>query len=237
MQITYIYHSGFLVETPSCYYIFDYYKGNLPALNPEKPVLVFASHNHPDHYNREIFALLQEKGFAQITAILAKDIPEKAYPDGTPLIKAAAHKIYELPWGATLQTLLSTDSGVAFLVKSDDCVIYHGGDLNDWCREEDLEQSNKQMTGSYRHEIGILREWTEGMPIDAAFLPLDPRQGKYYDRGMLYFLEKISVKSAYPMHYWEQPKIIDRFLQEHPQYLKLVKNPERFRQPPFAHYF
>ena len=27
MKITYINHSGFLIETKDCYYIFDYYKG------------------------------------------------------------------------------------------------------------------------------------------------------------------------------------------------------------------
>mgnify|MGYP000370425735 FL=1 len=50
MQITRIFHSGFLVETARRYFIFDYYKGELPKLNPDKPVYVFASHGHQDHY-------------------------------------------------------------------------------------------------------------------------------------------------------------------------------------------
>ena len=41
MKITYINHSGFLVETKDCYYIFDYYKGELPLLDKKKEVLVF----------------------------------------------------------------------------------------------------------------------------------------------------------------------------------------------------
>ena len=32
MKITYINHSGFLIETRDCYYIFDYYRGELPHL-------------------------------------------------------------------------------------------------------------------------------------------------------------------------------------------------------------
>ena len=28
MKVTYIYHSSFLVETGTCYYLFDYFKGN-----------------------------------------------------------------------------------------------------------------------------------------------------------------------------------------------------------------
>lgn len=41
MKITYINHSGFLLETKDCYYIFDYYKGELPHLDKEKEVIVF----------------------------------------------------------------------------------------------------------------------------------------------------------------------------------------------------
>ncbi len=36
MKITYINHSGFLIETRDCYYIFHYYKGELPYLDKEK---------------------------------------------------------------------------------------------------------------------------------------------------------------------------------------------------------
>ena len=54
--------------------------------------------------------------------------------------------------------------------------------------------------------------------IDGAFVVLDPRQEKDYDRGLCYFLEHIPVKEVYPMHYWEQPAIIDTFLKEHPEY-------------------
>ena len=44
MKITYINHSGFLIETKDCYYIFDYYKGELPQLDKKKEVIVFCSH-------------------------------------------------------------------------------------------------------------------------------------------------------------------------------------------------
>ena len=36
MNVTYIYHSSFLVETDTCYYLFDYEKGQLPALDVTK---------------------------------------------------------------------------------------------------------------------------------------------------------------------------------------------------------
>lgn len=219
MNITYIYHSGFLVETAECYFLFDYYRGSLPALKPDKPILVFASHNHQDHYNSDIFRLLKEQGLGDITAVLAKDIPSKRYPKaGVKCIRAKAHQTYELGCHTTVKTLLSTDAGVAFLVQCPEGTIYHAGDLNDWVWEGESEQYNKQMTGSYRHEIGLLRDMLEGRAVDVAFIPLDPRQEKDYARGMLCFLERIAVKEVFPMHYWEQPEIISQFLESYPQY-------------------
>lgn len=222
MNISYIYHSGFLAETDHCYYLFDYYKGTVPTLNTKKPILVFASHRHPDHYNPEIFRLLQEQGMESITAVLAKDIPVKRYPQGIDAIKVTFHQTYELPYNTTLRTLLSTDEGVAFLVQCPEGTIYHAGDLNDWVWEGETEQYNKQMTGSYRHEINLLKD----VPIDIAFLPLDPRQEKHYANGMLYFLKKINVKKIYPMHYWEQPEIVGKFLREYPAYKDIVSYSE-----------
>lgn len=228
MNITYIYHSGFLVETADCYYLFDYYKGTLPPLQPDKPILVFASHSHRDHYNPEIFGLLKEQGMGQITAVLAKDIPAKKYPDGIPVIKAYSHQTYTLPQNTQVKTFLSTDAGVAFLIQCPEGTIYHAGDLNDWVWEGESEQDNKQMTGSYRHEIDLLKNMLED-DIDIAFIPLDPRQEKDYARGILYFLKKIAVKKVYPMHYWEKPEITDKFLEEYPGYKNIIVHYEHFQ--------
>lgn len=43
MKVTYINHSGFLVETKDCYYIFDYYKGDLPTLDKSKGVIMLSA--------------------------------------------------------------------------------------------------------------------------------------------------------------------------------------------------
>ena len=58
MKVTYLNHSGFLLELEDCYIIFDYYRGELPLLNKEKEVFVFCSHVHADHYNPKVFSLL-----------------------------------------------------------------------------------------------------------------------------------------------------------------------------------
>jgi len=223
MIVYYILHSGFLVETTACYYLFDYYEGKLPQLDTQKPVVVFGSHGHPDHYNPEIFTILQNNGMKDVYAVLAKDISEKKYPKGIQVLKAHPNISYDLPHGEHLETLQSTDSGVAFLLTTDEGVIYHAGDLNDWTWEGESENDNKQMRGSYRHEIDKLK----GRKIDIAFIPLDSRQDVHYAEGLLYFLSVADAKCVYPMHYWKKPEIIDRFIREYTQYKDIIKNPEK----------
>lgn len=216
MKITYISHSGFLIEMEECYFIFDYYHGKLPELKKDKPVFVFASHNHPDHFNPKIFKLLS--GQKRVVAVLSKDVYASRVPEGIEIFSVKPCMDYELPLCVKMHTLRSTDIGVAFLIKKEDKVIYHAGDLNDWVWKEDSIQNNKSMTGRYRKEIDSLI----GETIDIAFLPLDPRQEEHYADGMLYFLKKINVKKVFPMHFWNKPQTVLRFLNENPHYDPII---------------
>lgn len=182
MKITYINHSGFLVETENCYYVFDYYKGEMPRLDKSKEAIVFCSHFHQDHFNPKVFGILDDMGM-NYQAVLAKDISKKKYPAGVKVTTAYHDQPYILDNGTKVTTLLSTDSGVAFIVKTSDGAIYHAGDLNDWHWEGETEDDNRQMASMYRAEIDKIK----GAHFDVAFVPLDPRQEEHYADGMLYF--------------------------------------------------
>ncbi|MCD8027133.1 MAG: hypothetical protein LUF02_00375 [Erysipelotrichaceae bacterium] len=54
MIVTHLYHSGTLIELKKHLLLFDYYQGDL-KFNHDKPLYVFVSHSHDDHYNRQIF--------------------------------------------------------------------------------------------------------------------------------------------------------------------------------------
>ena len=215
MNTTYIHHSCFLIETTTCYYIFDYEKGLIPELDLTKPIFVLSSHGHHDHYNPEIFNILRSMGMQSIHAILSDDIP---IPVDEDVLSVSPGEDYNLILGQKLTTFTSTDLGVAFLIEDQDKLIYHAGDLNDWVWEGEEVSYNEQMTKDYREQIHLLAEKLDGREIDAAFVVLDPRQEEDYDRGLCYFLEHIPVKKVYPMHYWGKPEIIDTFLMEHPEY-------------------
>ena len=215
MKVTYIHHSGFLVETNRYYFIFDYETGQLPSLNTDKPIFVFSSHSHQDHYNPEIFSILQKQGMKHVRAILSDDIE---LPTNVDILQVSSNEFYELDNHLNLTTFKSTDLGVAFLIEDERKLIYHAGDLNDWVWDDESEEYNNQMTKDYQEEILKLSNCLNNREIDVAFVVLDPRQEQDYDRGMCFCLDNIPSKVVYPMHYWDNPTIIDQFMNDHPQY-------------------
>lgn len=223
MNITYVHHSCFLVETERFYYLFDYEKGHLPEMDGTKPIFVLSSHGHADHYNSGIFSLLADAGMQHVRAILSDDI---AMPANVNALQVIPEKDYDLGFQHKLTTFRSTDQGVAFLIEDRQTLIYHAGDLNDWVWDEESDSYNEQMTINYRKQIDLLSEKLNQQEIDVAFVVLDPRQEKDYDRGLCYFLENIPAKHVYPMHYWDNPAIIDTFLKDHPQYQSQIQRTE-----------
>ena len=78
MTITYIHHSGFLAELPQASLLFDYYIGDLPQADGEKPLFVFASHRHGDHFSEAIFHLPDR--FKDVRYVISNDIWERRVP-------------------------------------------------------------------------------------------------------------------------------------------------------------
>ena len=213
INIRYIEHSGFLVETNSRVLIFDYYKGSLPLFDTSKPVIVFSSHAHSDHYNPDIFKMLRDSGAGNIIAVLSSDIPEEKLPADINVVIVRPDEEHKLSQGEKICTFTSTDEGVAFLVETDEGVFFHSGDLNDWRWEGESDQYNDEMVTNFRKEIDKLKN----IHIDHAFIPLDPRQEKYTGEGLLYFIRNVSAANVYPMHFWNKPDIIKDFINRHPE--------------------
>lgn len=217
MKITYIHHSSFLVEGSEFYLLFDYFQGKVPELSEEKPLYVFASHRHGDHFSRVIFEL--EKVHPNICYILSSDIKAKQVPaeflsKTTFLGKNMEERIGEL----VVETFHSTDEGVAFLVTAGGKTIYHAGDLNDWTWTLEPDDWNEKMRRVYRKIVDGIKD----KKIDAAFLPLDGRQEGEFYQGMDYFLRTVpDVKAVFPMHFWEDYSVIKR--------IKEMKESENYR--------
>ena len=170
---------------------------------------------------------------SKIQQLLSQTV--KIYPDGMKTIKAvlsndievendvetmlvSPNNNYNLDLDLKCTTFKSTDLGVAFLIEDHGTLIYHAGDLNDWVWDEESDAYNQKMTEDYHYEINLLLTYLNNREIDVSFVVLDPRQEQDYHRGMCYFLDHISSKVVYPMHYWDDPTIIEKFFKEYPQY-------------------
>ena len=194
-KVRYIHHSGFSVETEKAVFVFDYYdpKNKFEILNEmtDKPVYVFVSHAHPDHFDEKIFGL---RGKCRVRYILSDDVKAG---DGDDIMYVQEGMRYMVD-GFEVTTLKSTDEGVAFLVDTGEKVIYHAGDLNWWHWNGEVESYNAFMARDYMSEIDKLR----GKRIDIAFIPLDGRLEDKYLWGMDYAMKTLDIKNAFPMHFW-----------------------------------
>lgn len=222
MKIVYLNHSGFLVEWENCYWLFDYYKGEIPQLDGRKDIFVFCSHSHGDHFNPDIFALKEQ--YEKVSYIFSNEIRKscekmKKKQDAVMRIPEITYvlsrKDYEFQdsTGEKLyvHTLQSTDCGCAFFINYKEKTVYHAGDLHWWYWSGEEESWNKKMTSDYKKEM----EYLEGREIDIAFSPLDPRQGEDYALGLNYLLEKAVVKHMIPMHLWDDFTICKKYVSEH----------------------
>lgn len=194
MKVTHLYHSGFLVELAHALLLFDYYQGELPALCPEKPLYVFVSHVHPDHYNPAIWNLYKQR--PGVNYILHKKVPIR---HGASILRVGCRETHLLG-GLAIHTLRSTDTGCAFVVETEGRRFYHAGDLNWWHWEGESEASNAWQDKAFHEELARIA----GTRFDCAFLPLDPRQEGCAFWGFADFLRACPTRHAFPMHYGDE---------------------------------
>ena len=207
MKITYIHHSSFLVEMKQAALLFDYTRGEL-SLPGGKPVIIFASHRHGDHFSPVIFDLAQ--GRQDVYYVISSDIQKKrTFPESdSRMIFPDPGQEFALPWlpDIRIRTFKSTDEGVAFLIFTSEGVIYHAGDLNNWQWEGEPKDWNRNMEVNYHRQLEAMK----GAKIDVAFVPLDPRQGKDFFRGMDDFMKTVGALRVFPMHCWGDFSVIGR---------------------------
>ncbi|MDD4726592.1 MAG: MBL fold metallo-hydrolase [Tissierellia bacterium] len=200
MKIEYIYHSGFSLETENYFLVFDYYRGDIEL--KDKPTYVFCTHDHPDHFNPEIFNWA--KGKSNILYILSSDI------ENTPPVKATFIDPYEefIINDLHIKTFGSTDKGVSFLIQVDKKNIFFAGDLNWWHWKDNTDAEKYQEEKDFKAEINKIK----GNNIDLAFFPVDPRLEEYYYLGGDYFINEIQPKVFIPIHFGDNYEITKKFI-------------------------
>ena len=216
MTLTYIFHSGFVLETEKSILIFDFWMDLVgvvpPFLKKVKHIYVFASHFHEDHFNKAIFEWREQR--EGITYILSKDIYKHrraskedadvwlgkggTWTDGTVSVWATG----------------STDCGVSWIVETEGKRIFHAGDLNNWYARflSEIESGkiihSEEMDGDidpiahekqYLGELKDIRKITDS--LDIVMFPIDGRIGNGYTLGGRQFIERFKVGLFVPMHF------------------------------------
>jgi len=225
MRVTFLAHSGFFLELETASLLFDWWKGELPPLPADRPLLVFASHRHEDHFNPAIFSLAE--GGRDVRFLLGKDIrlternrARWNLSDDTAarcLALGGGETVSPIP-GVTVETLPSTDEGVAFLVSLEGKTLFHAGDLNWWHWEGEDKAWNRNMEINFKRYCEPLR----GRHMDLAMFPIEDGF-----RGARYFLELTDTACLLPMHQWEQFSFTQDFLAACPAFAGQVRMVER----------
>ena len=196
--VTYLGHSGFLVEAAGRQLLFDYLGD---GLNPERltEAVVFVSHAHRDHCSDAALGLM-ECGAAR--GVVSFDVRRKG----------PWHRIWPGDrldaGGVTVRAFRSTDAGVSFLVEVGGISVFHAGDLNFWhWRGESTEAEVREARRAFDRAITEI----EGNPVDIAFFPVDPRMGEGHDEGALEFAARVRPGVIFAMHFWDRPEAARAF--------------------------
>ena len=216
MTLTYIFHSSFALETQEAILVFDYWLD--PArtadrlLRSDKPLYVFASHFHEDHFSRHILDWQKQK--KDITYILSKDIlkhhrAERQEADVW-LAKGGSWQDKLVEVHATG----SNDSGVSWIVKTEGRTIFHAGDLNNWYARFLNEENAGELIHSmettedidpvkeekrFLGELKDIKKLSSG--FDLVMFPVDGRIGNGYTRGARQFIKQFRIGIFVPMHF------------------------------------
>ena len=216
MKLTYIFHSGFAIETCDCIIVIDFWMD--PAnvmtdlLRSNKPMYVLSSHFHEDHFTREILGWRSMK--KNITYILSKDIlrHRRAQKDEADvwLAKGGIWADKRLK----LTACGSNDCGVSWIIESEGKRIFHAGDLNNWYARflTDNYSGGTIYSEEFQEEIdpekeeklylGELKDIAKhASSFDLVMFPIDGRIGNGYTRGGRQLIDRFEVGMFVPMHF------------------------------------
>ncbi len=223
MIVKYVGHSGVIVELKNIVLMFDISDvDKLPELNPSKPTVVFVSHNHGDHYSEEIWNLRNK--IKDIRYVISKDVHFSSgvrnrlnvsdeYANSVIRLRGYSNEIFSIACEKIqVQTIPSTDEGVAFLVRVEDKLIYHAGDHHLWLWEEEGQKYMDDMRVSFTEALSKL-DISDDEIIDLAFLLLDPRLEDHAFDGLDEYLRLLPIRHVVPIHQWKDYGLTDRYIE------------------------
>jgi ankyrin repeat protein/L-ascorbate metabolism protein UlaG (beta-lactamase superfamily) len=197
--IWYLKHSGWAIKTKSALLVFDYWDDDAAPdekllanghVRPEElkglPVFVFATHDHGDHFDRQI--LEWKKILPDLTYVFGFE------PAGVEGAVAMAPRTRRTIGPLSVTTIRANDAGVGFAVAVDGLTIFHAGDHSN----NTLETAGND----FFPEIDFLAQ-KRVRPDIAFFLNMygcGSTNPDAFKKGIYYAVDKLKIKSVLPMH-------------------------------------
>lgn len=214
-SITYIWHDCFVVELNDCILIFDYWAdpdGRIfDFITHDKPVYIFVSHHHKDHFCKEIFSWSSQLN-NKISYIISSDTarfikhllsPRSTYKGKLRIdperVKIMSEGDYFSDDLISVNAYGSTDIGCSYLISHSSKLIFHAGDLNAWILEEKTPSEKTQEISNFKSILSHIAKTSE--TIDLAMFPIDSRIGSDYTMGADIFLNRFDIRHLIPMHF------------------------------------
>jgi len=204
VTVWYLGHCGYAVKTQNHLLIFDYIeleeepgeRGlNKGFVDPKEirdlAVSVFVTHSHVDHYDEVIFSWEKEiKNISYTFGWKAKDDPKYHYLEGPRAeMKLDDMEIY------TVNSHHSQVPEVAYLVKVDSLVIYHGGDYQG--------KMGRNAHSNVKEDMDYLK--TKAGAPDLFFI------GAWTGEPYMQSIESLDPKVIFPMHDRKREEKYKRF--------------------------
>ncbi len=221
LRLSYIYHDCFVLETPSAFFVFDFWKepgtgaGDMPSFisrisSVDKKVYVLVSHHHKDHFVKDVF--LWKNVICDIHYIISRDVfrsVKYALRDGSvykgPGLSPSDYTVLnpgeDFECGDVVVSAFgSTDIGNSYVVSSGDRHFFHAGDLNAWVWKD--ESTVEEIRMAIQDFEDIVKSIAKRYPVmDLAMFPVDSRIGRDYWEGACRFVRLINVRYFVPMHF------------------------------------
>lgn len=235
MTLTYIFHSGFVLEAERCILIFDYWMDPANVVPSffigTKPVYVFSSHFHEDHFTKKILQWKHAYPNTHFTYILSKDIMKRRRANREDADVWMGKGSF---WGDENLKVTATgsnDSGVSWIIEVEGKMVFHAGDLCNWyarflAEERPEGEIYSEEFGEFINPVAeekrFLGELKDIKKITGSFdlimFPVDGRIGNGYTLGGRQFIERFAVGRFVPMHFvasgFESAARMEPFCQE-----------------------
>lgn len=204
-KITYLDHSGYMIETDSVIMVFDYFRDPAHKVvktldhNPEKPIVFFVSHGHQQHFNKEIFNLGQNH---KRVYVMSNDFVDRENPqhDVASAGMSPGDSLENLPGGISVKAYGTTGKGCSFAVTTaDGRKIFHAGELGEpLSHNDDAPRDIAKFTEKFKVTINRIAE--EQPSFDLVMMAVNTVDGPDFAMGATQFIEAVKVGEFVPYH-------------------------------------